>query len=436
MTTTEERLAGALAAAARTIPEDGLRPLTVPERLPRRWAHHLAPVGAAAGVALAVSLALVLSHLGGVPPAAGRGRLGWVPAAPPAAPAAPPRYAAGIETGPQGARIVIRDTRTGRITATVPAPKLALAQPQLANLLPAHARESALGVAAGYNGEFAALYGVTGDVAGPMWFRLEVFHVTASGQVTGLSPVKGGMPEPVFAGPTVTAMAISPDGGRVALAGYAGLGTRTPEIVVIALRTGARQTWQGGLPPQRPVGLPHNLGAGLSIDSVSWAPDGRSLVFLAGWCQGFYHEECPVPAQRAQVRALDLTAGGGPLTQGRVLLQQSPGYPLIAQAVLTPGGASITAAVLDGNLLAPDGAPLPEPLRVVQIPLAGGAPRLLYHGRFTGLELSLSSDPSGSYWLLTGGSPAGWIHGGSLHPLPPDQPASVTAARHILQGAW
>src|SRR5215469_1529160 len=75
MTPTEEQLTGALQEIARTVREETLPPLPAyrPERHP--WRRRLAPVAAAAGVALIAVLALVLpgsAHkpTGGPPPGA------------------------------------------------------------------------------------------------------------------------------------------------------------------------------------------------------------------------------------------------------------------------------------------------------------------------------------------------------------------------------
>ena len=181
--------------------------------------------------------------------------------------------------------------------------------------------------------------------------------------------------------------------------------------MVINLRTGARETWQGGL--QRP-------GLSLSIPNVSWAPGGRWLVFLASWCEnqtggGF----CASGAHFAQVRTLSVAASGGPLNRGSVLLAESPSYRFIVQALLTPGGGSITVAVLPGP--GPEGGTAPGlVLRIIQVPLTKQRrPALLYRTLLVNsVSVTISSDPSGRYWLLAGHS-NGWISGGALRPLPP-----------------
>jgi DNA-binding beta-propeller fold protein YncE len=63
MTATEDRLREALAAAAATVREDTLRPLTVPERRARRWPRLFAPVAAAAAVVLIVAVAAGIGRM-------------------------------------------------------------------------------------------------------------------------------------------------------------------------------------------------------------------------------------------------------------------------------------------------------------------------------------------------------------------------------------
>ena len=73
MSRTEDRLTDALAAAARAVPEETLRPLAVPRPRTghRGWVPWLAPLAAAAGIALVVGLATVLSGRTPGPPPAG-----------------------------------------------------------------------------------------------------------------------------------------------------------------------------------------------------------------------------------------------------------------------------------------------------------------------------------------------------------------------------
>ena len=111
MTDALDRLTGAMSAAASTVREQDLRPLTAPER-PRRRRHQPAwavPVAAAAAVVLVIGLAVSVSHgLFGTRQAAGPGR----PAA------APLRFY--VATDVSIAKIVVRSTATGEVVAVVP----------------------------------------------------------------------------------------------------------------------------------------------------------------------------------------------------------------------------------------------------------------------------------------------------------------------------
>ena len=68
MTATEDRLREALAAAAGTVRENTLRPLTVPERRGRRWPRLLAPLAAAAAVLLIVGVEVGIGRTPAPPP--------------------------------------------------------------------------------------------------------------------------------------------------------------------------------------------------------------------------------------------------------------------------------------------------------------------------------------------------------------------------------
>jgi DNA-binding beta-propeller fold protein YncE len=68
MTATEDRLREALAAAAGTVRESTLRPLTVPQRRGRRWPRLLAPVAAAAAVLLVVGVEVSIGRTAAPPP--------------------------------------------------------------------------------------------------------------------------------------------------------------------------------------------------------------------------------------------------------------------------------------------------------------------------------------------------------------------------------
>ena len=392
MTRTEDRLTDALAAAARNVPAGTLRPLAVPRPRTRRrgWVPWLAPLAAAAGVALVVGLATVLSGRTPGPPATG---------------AAPPRYYISMD---YPGTTVVRATVDGLITATIPNPYGPAGQ-GIYQAASADDRTFFVGYLTHHK---EIIYG---------------FRLTGSGKVRGFSPVKGG----TLANVQSDAMAASPDGSRLAIAVTSGPGL-PDEIIVIDLQTGARTVWQGGM--NRP-GL-----RAFSINSLSWTASGRELVFGAQWCtqvaamgsqvcdaQGMRHQR-----RDAEVWALYPGSAGGRLNSGRLLLRQSPRYPYLAGAVISRDGTTLTALVLSGRVR----TTVPSHLSVVRISVADGRQqRVLYRGATGRTHLwNLSPNSSGRYWLLNGGPVIGaagelgfngWIAHGRLVPLHPSSGAII-----------
>jgi hypothetical protein len=395
MTRTEERLVDALGAVGRGVREETLPPLPARGPAPRpgrwgRWGRWLAPLAAAAGVVLVVVVVSSV-HL-----FSGPGR--------PDHAIAPPRYYAAVQPG----GIVIRATATGAVTGRIP------------NVPPGHGSfgRYAMSVAAadGGNGFFAAFSGTAASHVDKTW--VYSFRLTSAGRVTGLAVVRGGVFSGLLAG---NSMAVSPDGSKVAVALHPPLipsqGAKPAEIGVLDLATGTRTVWAGGL--RNRGGLP------ATIPNVSWASDGRSLVFVSLWCNtgAFGSQYCAAGADYGQVRTLHLTPGGGRLSQGSVLLADSRRYPDIIQARSGPGGKSLTVVVLSARTVGLVNSK-PLELRVTQIPLAGGRlgggrPRLLYRGAVDGnVQVSLGSDAPGRYLILAWAR-NGWIDHGRLRPLPP-----------------
>ncbi|HEX4656370.1 MAG TPA: hypothetical protein VH307_03210 [Streptosporangiaceae bacterium] len=410
MTRTEERLADALGAAARALHEDTLRPLLVPDR-PRRHAAWAAPAAAAAGLLLVVGLAVALAgHLPGSGSINGAGSL--------------PRFY--VEAGFSGARPEVRSTATGAVTDRVPVPNAGGA------LVPY------LLTAAG-NGDFFVA------VNGPPVTRLYRFRLNAAGQVRGLRQVPGGtLGNAQWA---ADAMAASPDGSQVAVS----LGPRaapgsticspsgrecigppsdhSDHIYVVNTATGARSFWHGGI----------GQSSAVSVLSLSWTRNGTELAYFAQWCpQGRANTfmSCArgtrTGGATAEVRAINPASGGGALTSGRRLFQLSATFPNVPQAVISPDGSTITAAVLTGS-----GGRwhTPTALAVEQISIATGKPlRVLYRQHLSGAAsinstpdyVTLSPDTTGKHWLLStmngsvpcGSNLNGWIDGGQLVPLP------------------
>jgi hypothetical protein len=344
------------------------------------------------GVALIVVLASAVHLLSGGSP----GRVAPV--------AGPPRYYVSVAT----TGIQVRKTATGAVTARIPTP----------GIRPRSLGAYGVSVAAGDGGrEFVVDYTPRPhvDYAPPAHLtevqtRLYSFHLTSTGRVAGLSLVKGGPLHGVEAGSGPSALAVSPDGSKVALAAYRPARHSGAEIVVINLKTGARAYWAGGL--RRP-------GLNLTFPSISWTPGGDSLVFLSQWCYSMVATGfCAEGRHDAEVRELRVTAPGGRLSASSLLLHETARYPNIVQARLTPDGKALTMVLLGPPYLG-QFPPVPQDLRVIKAPLTGGQPRLLYHG-VTGPHavVSLGSDSSGRHLLLTWRL-NGWIDHGRLSPLAP-----------------
>jgi len=401
MTRTEERLADALAAVARGVREETLPPLGGRDtarggrgtahrrRARRRWGRWLAPVAAAAGVTLVVVLASTV-HL-------------FAPRQQPARVAPPPGGLPRYYVSAESTGIQVRRTATGAMTARI---SLFAGSPGPAAW--------AVGLAAGDHGrEFVAEYtGPKGHGGIATW--LYSFHLTGAGRVAGLSLARGGLLRGVQGG---SAVAVSPDGSKVALTVYRPVKFGQPDllqIAVINLKTGARSYWSGGL--DRP-------GFHVAIPSISWAPGGDSLVFLAQWCRtvvatGFCGPGVPAP----QVRALRVTGGGGQLSSGRVLLHGLVELSGVVQALLTPNGKAVDIVALSGQYRG-RAHPVPQSLLLARVPLVHpGHARLLYNSNHgvAGSDgvVFLSSDASGRYLLLTSRR-NGWIDHGRLRPLAP-----------------
>jgi hypothetical protein len=229
--------------------------------------------------------------------------------------------------------------------------------------------------------------------------------ITSAGRISSRAPVG----QPVRG--MVTTLAVSPDGSRMAYnalqnqcvgggRALTGLGS----VSVVDLSTGAVRTWQ-------------DTAKQSTVDRLSWASDGRTLV-VDERLRGGQHTGLTV-------FGLDTASGGGSLqAHSTVLLQQGSNCSYC-----------VTAAVAgpDGGLTAIESRLVGEQIhsQVVSIPAAPGRRRtVLYSGTFAGT--TIFADPSGHWVLLwpagavpttTSGKPAwsfaaGWIAGGRLHPLP------------------
>lgn len=407
MTRTEDRLQDALHAMAGRVRDDLLRPLSPADQGPGSWRGWLVPAAAAASVALVIGL--VVAVTGG--PRPGPGGAG--------ATAAPPSYYVTFRDAPANQAVQIHATATGQVIAEEPAPKA-----PSGGLVTADALAAAPG-----DRTFYVEYDAFNRTARQIW--IFSFTITNTGTVTPLVPVSGGVLNVQVVLDNRSSLAVSPDGAKLALTISTTIkqdGAYYPQadkIVVIGLRTGARTTWQGGL--NRGNLYP-------TIQNLSWGAGGRVLVFLALWCDD------PGPPKvdgrcsgasilggRRDAQVWSLPAGtGGSLTSGRLLLQQSARFPVIAQALADPEGGRITALVMSGAVTM---SGVWQRLAVDQISAATGS--LLSQPYQTTVGLSsdgtpdavwLSSDPAGRFFLISylDGRKVGtgWIGSGTFHPLP------------------
>ena len=348
----------------------------------------LASQCAAVVAALIGTAALTIMALSGHPAAAATSPTPANPNTPgtPATPSGPPRYYADVE----GSTIVVRATATGAITSQVSFHEGVI---------------QALAAA----GDDRTFYYVTDEQS---FQRIMRFRLTAKGAITGLTEVRDGTLNPQA---VADSLAVSPDGADLAVGEFfdpspAGGGGPTAELVVVNQRTGKQTIWQGINHKNWPVSIP----------SVSWTRDGRSVVYLLQWCsKGLEGTDTCMSQSRQdqQVWTLDAASPGGSLAaHGHRLLASSARYPIIQQAIAAGRDGEIIVMVVSPNTqhghLAID---------LVSVP-AGKTRTVLYHGA-EGLAAgsSLSADASGAYLLLADGFGPhhGWIHGGALHLLPP-----------------
>jgi hypothetical protein len=414
MTDVLDRLTDAMGAAAGTVRQQDLRPLTGPERSRRRrqlpaWA---VPVAAAAAVVLVIGLAVVVSHgLSGTRQADGPGPL----------PAAPLRFY--VTTDLSITKVVVRSTATGKVVGVVPVTPVANTGSTVAPAL-----------ATGANGTFyLAAFG-----RGVREEQIYRFRLTADGHVTGFARVPGGA---LRSGWAADSLAASANGSRIAVGAYYYPSHVTPgaeqsdQVIVINTRTGAQRIWRGG-----------SLAGGYNffrVASLSWTGGRRGLAVLGQWCRAVDPnpggEECSRGERRAQLRAINpVGPGGRSVLGGRLLLRQAP-RTFLAQALVSPDGSVITAMVLRGKIVGNRqiSGGFPANLSVEQVLAATGHPLGVIYRRYLGHTssesgpmsdaLTLIADATGSHLILNGGicnlhcsnEFNGWLDGGRLVPLRP-----------------
>jgi hypothetical protein len=446
MDSTAERLTVALDAAAETVSPDRVRPLreaqpgrtagrrtgtrkgtrtglragtrTERARWSTRLAPVIAPVGAAVAVLLVVAVALVATS--GNHPAASVAKV--VPAS---SAGGAPKYYAEVEGkmygwhGHDSVQVVVRSTATGAVVARIPNPAIANTPEEI---------PISVAAAPGDRTFYAIYRSYDNTKLGYLWVYR--FRLTASGGATAPVAVNGGLITGQNSFDNVGGFVVSPDGSRLAVAVSAtgaptSAGTVAGQILVIDLRTGAHAVWRGGL---------DEPGLVFGIQGLSWTGDGKSLVYLGQWCAPKYISygiyggfgcstlgsgQSPPQAEGATVvRKVAVTAAGGALTSGPVLLR--PADPAGALPVLvTPDGKSlITIASSTSGFQVVRISIATGKVTSVLGPVPGSGP-----SAFLGTDY-LAADGTGDYVLIwqagSSGQPThGWVHGGTYHQLAP-----------------
>jgi len=325
-----------------------------------------------------------------------------------------PRIARARESSPwaQTGRIVVRDTATGAVTATVRCP---------------WAGSQVWAIAATQDEAFfIACAQVSGSELHPVVSGTQIyrFQVTSTGEIAGYTAVPGGWLPRQLALDLTAAANGSAIAFRVGAHGPVSAGAR---YLVINTRTGAIATWTSG-PIQQGGRFPSDL---------SLSANGKELTFYTGNMTRFLSS--------AQLRNPNATWGdvaevgpasrGGSLRSARVLL------PAAALAELpreirpylrvSRDGATVTVVAI-GSIPADA---VRAHLVAEQISVATGrVTRVLFRaevGRYTKTASggsgefggSASADPSGRYLILNfgpkPGSGNGWLDNGRLVPLMP-----------------
>lgn len=269
----------------------------------RRRRRAAARAGAVLAVAASVAAAVALVTTSAPPvakPGTAAGSTGTLLAAAvataPAAPAAeaglPPYYVVADHGRPLA---YVRDSATGRILSRVPLP-------------PGTDPKQTLVTAAGNHRTF--ILSVFSISAGTRFYWL---RVTDGGRSAVLSPLA--VPA-LPAGDSASAMAVTADGRRLAVAVQAS-GDTTIEVITVA--TGAVRSWTAG----------HGLAS-----SLSWDAAGRRLAVF--WT---------TDTAAAGLWLLDTSSPGTSLPSGRRILPAVVGKDDVQDALITPDAKTIIASV-------------------------------------------------------------------------------------------
>lgn len=390
MTRTEDRLIAALESAAAAVRLEESRPLAEPARrrqgrlFPQRGrlaARHrrawlAAVVPAAAAIAVAAFVVALNSHGTSPRSVLAAAYIGG------SEPRVPAFFVDAGSTGLYDQKLRVVSLTTGAVTATEHAP--------------AGTSEITFLGEQPQTGNFVAAF--TGKDAGRV--LLYRFAVTGTGQMTPLTRINGIMLRQQ--GATLTPLALSPDGSRLALSWTAGSspapnGTVDAKIILLDLGNGTRQVWNDTLTDRRHFP---------QITTAAWTPKGQALVFASHICDVDGASPC-----FWQFRQLTTT---GKLHAGPVLLHQNGmSSEIQAPAISSDGGSVVEVRPAASH---DDGASL------VRVSLANGRQTVLSRlpapGRYQAganegnfLFVGQQLHP-GNNWRLFG-----WVNDAGFHSL-------------------
>lgn len=298
MNTLEDRVRAATQAIAGTVAPDSAPPLRLPAspgpRRARRWAHWLTPVAAALAVT-AVVLASLALH---------RGDQAGSPVSPGPLPSGLPRYYAALVQEPSGPWWAqVRATVSGKVLATVRPP------------LP-FTRFSEVAAAPDDHTFVLAGIGPQGQPSVTQLYALRLNPATGQVRLSRL-------PIPLIPERwRVNALAVSPDGTRLAVA-LEPPGAERPRLQLYSMTSGALlREW--GVNTSHP-------GAAPVVGFMSWAPDGRTL-------------EYSYPLHGNGAALLDVTRPGTNLLGNSTIVQFPKWAALTNNLTMTGGGRLIANA--------------------------------------------------------------------------------------------
>jgi hypothetical protein len=395
MTSTEDRLRAATRAAAGTVAPGTAPPLHLPDRqerrggLPslrrRRWPGWMAPLAAAASVAAVLAGTLTVTgmfhgHQPGRPAVPGTVPLR---SAPPFAHGPVPPYAVTLLPdrlwANPGTRAEVVATATGAVLATVrpPAPYASF------TWVTAAGDDRSFVLAAHSQVPQSASMPETSGATGFFVLRLDPSAGTARLSALPIPLIKD-IPR---LGDTITGVALSPDGSKLAVASGP-VGGRSV-MRVFSTATGSARAWTA-------TGRSYISADRLGSNPLSWTADGRTLAFDAE------------TGLNIEVRLLDTGAPGENLwASTRVLTFTNwPGGSVAGSAIITPDGARIVAMAVPGG-----GRAGPTQIRVNEFSVGTakllGALDVLHYrkGEITGWPDVEWTDPSGSTLIVSATRP-------------------------------